>query len=135
MEGTIAHSLSSYRAEVLAIAIAVASSASAYICSDNQAAVRIATRLLRLPVSDREAALPAEHRDLWLFFLQCATPSEPGAHRVRWIPARRDWTSLAGRGRVLAFFNRQVDLEAKAALAERTADHRYWSKNGFISIR
>lgn len=121
------HCQSSFRAEVLALAMAVASYASAYICSENQAAVRIANRLL------------SEHRDIWLFFLQCAHHSEPGAHRIRWIPAHRDWTALDGRERVLAFFNHQVDLVAKEALSQRVADPQYTSLNlsmtGFTSSR
>lgn len=105
--------------------MAVASYAEAFVCSDNQAAVNMAVKLLKMPPERREAALPADHQDIWLFFLRCARHATARTHRLKWIPAHRDWTRLTGRDRVLAFFNSQVDLVAKDALAQRTRDPRY----------
>eukprot|EP00438_Fugacium_kawagutii_P009694 Skav208650 [mRNA] locus=scaffold1081:311044:316126:- [translate_table: standard] len=102
-----------FRAEVLALAIAVASYGEAYICSDNQAAVRIASRLLAYP-SDRR---PAHLRS---FFLQCAQHATHRTHRVKWIPSHRDWRALSGRDRVFAF-SEVADRAAKAALASLMA--------------
>eukprot|EP00438_Fugacium_kawagutii_P032805 Skav211942 [mRNA] locus=scaffold1086:706843:716597:- [translate_table: standard] len=114
-----------FRAEVLALAMAVASYGEAFICSDNQAAVRLASRLLTYPADQRNAHLPADHTDLWSFFLQCAQHATHRSHRIKWIPAHRDWRALSGRDRVLAFFNDVADRAAKAALAVLVADPMY----------
>eukprot|EP00438_Fugacium_kawagutii_P016983 Skav202419 [mRNA] locus=scaffold1370:259470:272350:+ [translate_table: standard] len=114
-----------FRAEVLALAIAVASYGKAFVCSDNQAAVRIAARLLSYPVDQRADHLPADHTDLWSFFLQCAQHATQRSHRIKWIPAHRDWRALSGRDRVLAFFNDVADRAAKSALAALMADPGY----------
>eukprot|EP00438_Fugacium_kawagutii_P000892 Skav223552 [mRNA] locus=scaffold1657:503747:506101:- [translate_table: standard] len=103
-----------FRAEVLALAIAVASYGEAFVCSDNQAAVRIASRLLSYPADQRNDHLPVDHTDLWSFFLQCAQHATHRSHRIKWIPAHRDWRALSGRDRVLAFFNDIADQAAKS---------------------
>eukprot|EP00435_Cladocopium_sp_Y103_P065513 s840_g27.t1 len=60
---------SSYRAEVLAICVAVGSFGKVTVFCDNSAVVRIAERLLRLHLRQRkQKQLPHEHRDLEEFF-------------------------------------------------------------------
>eukprot|EP00438_Fugacium_kawagutii_P029490 Skav223538 [mRNA] locus=scaffold4327:13740:22354:- [translate_table: standard] len=93
--------------------------------SFGQAAVRIAQRLLAFPPDQRMASLPADHVDMWSFFVQCAQHATARSHRVKWIPAHRDWRRLSGRDRVLAFFNDVADRAAKAALAALTAAPQY----------
>eukprot|EP00438_Fugacium_kawagutii_P012734 Skav203739 [mRNA] locus=scaffold68:313387:315716:- [translate_table: standard] len=114
-----------FRAEVLAIAIALASYGEAFISSDNQAAVRIAQRLLSLHPDQRMASLPADHLDTWSFFVQCAHHATAWTHRVKWIPSHRDWRRLSGRDGVLAFFNDVADRAAKASLASLTSGAQY----------
>ena len=59
---------SSYRAEVLAICVAVGSFTRVTVFCDNSAVVHIAERLLRLPQHQQRQWLPQEHRDLWEYF-------------------------------------------------------------------
>eukprot|EP00438_Fugacium_kawagutii_P002129 Skav218479 [mRNA] locus=scaffold538:1157248:1162614:- [translate_table: standard] len=110
---------SSFRAEVYALGVAVRLVCRAFICCDCEAAVKVARRLLALPPASRESALPSDHRDLWLYFIQGAAHLYPGAVHVRWVKAHRSWQSLTGRDRVLAWFNDVADREAKSALALR----------------
>eukprot|EP00438_Fugacium_kawagutii_P009807 Skav220333 [mRNA] locus=scaffold6168:16667:21399:+ [translate_table: standard] len=110
---------SSYRAEVYALGVAVRLVCRAFLCCDCEAAVKVARRLLALPSASREAALPSDHRDLWLYFIHGAAHIHPGAVHVRWVRAHRSWKMLTGRERVLAWFNEVADREAKSALALR----------------
>eukprot|EP00438_Fugacium_kawagutii_P036117 Skav236836 [mRNA] locus=scaffold1027:59400:64313:+ [translate_table: standard] len=110
---------SSYRAEVYALGVAVRLVCRAFLCCDCEAAVKVARRLLALPPDSREAALPSDHRDLWLYFIHGAAHIHPGAVHVRWVRAHRSWKMLTGRDRVLAWFNEVADREAQSALALR----------------
>lgn len=113
---TLAQSI--FRAEVLALGVAVGSVQRATIFCDNLQAVRIAQRLLSLPPAHRAGAIPSDHRDVWFFFVMQATPLLVGCVDVKWTPSHRDWRSLSGPERHLAFFNAKVDLVAKSEVRQ-----------------
>eukprot|EP00435_Cladocopium_sp_Y103_P020844 s1782_g5.t1 len=107
---------SSYRAEVLAICVAVGSFRRVTIFCDNSAVVRIAERLLKLPVDVRRRQLPQDHRDLWEFFCEVSEHQMWGQCVIRWVKAHQDPTGLSGHRRILALFNSYADREAKAGV-------------------
>ena len=76
---------SSYRAELLAIAVAVGSFSKVTFFCDNAAVVRIAESLLRLPLQQRLVHLPVDHRDLWEYFVQVSQHQSWGQCVVRWV--------------------------------------------------
>lgn len=127
----------SYRGELIAAAVAIGSIQNGSICSDNQAVVRIGNRLLAPPVDKREAALPADHRDLWLMFLRSSEDFSPGAVKLRWVKAHQDPSKLSGRDRILAIFNAFADKEAKSVVVEcaQTALYRsFFDDVAFIKM-
>jgi ribonuclease HI len=107
---------SSYRAEVLAICVAVGSFGKVTIFCDNSAVVRIAEQLLRLPAWQRGHRLPHEHRDLWEYFCQVSTHQSWGQVVIRWVKAHQNPAELEGHQRILALFNSYADREAKTCV-------------------
>ena len=107
--------VTSYRAELLAIAVAVGSFAKVIVFCDNAAVVRIVESLLRLPSQQRLVNLPEDHRDLWTYFVQVSQHQSWG-HVVRWVNAHQDLASLEGHQRTLALFNSYADREARTAV-------------------
>ena len=81
---------SSYRAEVLAICVAVGSFKGVTVFCDNSAVVRIAARLLRLPQHQRKQRLPQEHRDLWEYFCEVCSHQSWGQCVVRCVKAHQN---------------------------------------------
>ena len=116
---------SSYRAEVLALAVALSSFTCVTVFCDNLAVVKVATGLLKLPEEHRVSSLPPEHRDLWVFFCGVVAGRTWGACIVRWVKAHQDPQYLVGEARILALFNARVDAEAKKVVVER-ARHRMY---------
>ena len=107
---------SSYRAEVLAICVAVGSFGKVTIFYDNSAVVCIAEQLLRLPAWQRGHRLPHEHRDLWEYFCQVSTHQSWGQVVIRWVKAHQHPAELEGHQRILALFNSYADREAKTCV-------------------
>ena len=116
---------SSYRAEILALAVVFSSFTCVKVFCDNLAVVRVATGLLKLPEEHRMSSLPADHKDLWVFFCGAVAGRSWGACIVRWVKAHQDPQRLVGEARILAIFNARVDAEAKKVVVER-AQHRLY---------
>ena len=118
---------SSFRAELLAITVALASFQCATVFCDNLQVVEGVSRLLKLPFEQRQLCLGLEHRDLWLFFCRCTAERSWGSSVVRWVKkAHRNPASLHGDERILAVFNGHADVEAKRAVVSlaRQAGYR-----------
>eukprot|EP00438_Fugacium_kawagutii_P001772 Skav227149 [mRNA] locus=scaffold133:634232:636690:+ [translate_table: standard] len=115
----------SYRAELIALAVAVGSIWTGSTCLDNKSVVQIARRLLRHSPEAREAFLPADHWDLWYFFLRQAEDLEAGKVTVRWIKAHQDLRTLQGRDKILATFNAHADRLAKEVVATAARSRGY----------
>ena len=108
---------SSFRAEVLALAVGVGSFGKVTIFCDNLTVVRIAEALLRLPQDRRRAHLPTDHSDLWGYFLDLSMHQCWGQCVVRWVKAHQNPATLQGSQRILALFNSYADREAKACVS------------------
>ena len=132
---------SSYRAEVLAICVAVGSFGKVTIFCDNAAVVRIAEKLLRLPAGQRGRSLPQEHRDLWFFFCQVSAHQSWGQVVVRWVKAHQNPAELQGNQRILALFNSYADREAKACVGAFARDPSFRAlfqqvdRSGVLAVR
>ena len=110
---------SSFRAELLAITVALASFASVTVFCDNSEVVKVAARLLKLPFEQRQSCLPTEHRDLWQFFCSRTAERSWGPSIARWVKAHQCPASLQGEERILAVFNGYADVEAKKVVVAR----------------
>ena len=116
---------SSYRAEILALAVALSSFKRVTVFCDNLAVVRVATNLLKLPEEHRLSSLPAEHQDLWTLQSKTVESRTWGTCIVRWVKAHQDPQRLVGETRVLATFNGRVDAEAKKVVVARAQHGLY----------
>ena len=116
---------SSYRAELLAITVALASFQVATVFCDNQQVVRGVTRLLKLPAERRLGQAPLEHRDLWSLFCRLTSERSWGPSVVRWVKAHRNPAGLVGEERILAIFNGHADAEAKKVVVARARSAAY----------
>ena len=116
---------SSYRAELLAITVALASFQVATVFCDNQQVVRGVTRLLKLPAERRLGQAPLEHRDLRSLFCRLTSERSWGPSVVRWVKAHRNPAGLVGEERILAIFNGHADAEAKKVVVARARSAAY----------
>eukprot|EP00435_Cladocopium_sp_Y103_P008435 s1164_g2.t1 len=116
---------SSYRGELLAITVALASFSCVTVFCDNQEVVKVAARLLKLPFGQRESCLPSEHRDLWSFFCVRTAARLWGPSVVRWVKAHQNPALLQGEARILATFNGYADAEAKKVVIARARHETY----------
>ena len=71
------------------------------------------------------SSLPADHKDLWVFFCGAVAGRSWGACIVRWVKVHQDPQHLVGEARILVIFNARVDAEAKKVVVER-AQHRLY---------
>ena len=110
---------SSYRAELLAVTVALASFSCVTVFCDNFQVVTYAAKLLKMPARFRCDHLPEEHKDLWRYFCSCTQLRAWGDCIVRWVKAHQDVASLDGQDRILAIFNGYADAEAKKVVVER----------------
>ena len=111
---------SSFRAELLAITVALASFSCVTVFCDNFQVVAYAEKLLRLPVGDRCDHIPVEHQDLWRYFCRRTKEREWGNCVVRWVKAQQDVATLTGNARILATFNSYADAEARKVVVRTT---------------
>eukprot|EP00435_Cladocopium_sp_Y103_P053188 s103_g17.t1 len=116
---------SSYRAEVLAITVALSTFSCVTVFCDNWEVVRVATRLLRMPPGQRESCLPSEHQDLWRFFCLRTAERSWGSSVVRWVKAHQNPVQLHGEARILATINGYADAEAKKVVVSRARHETY----------
>ena len=109
---------SSYRAELLALLVAVATFRKVTVFCDNLTVVRIATGLLKMDPVRRRRHLPLEHRDLWEAFCDHCQSRVWGECILRWVKAHRDPRRLVGHNRLLAIFNGHADKEARKVVTD-----------------
>ena len=105
-----------FRAELLAVACAVSLAYKPVVFTDSKSVWRVANRILGQLRCGTSPVLPADHKDLWAFFLSAARGAHIESIQVHWIKGHVQYRSVTGIQRVHAWFNHWADLAAKQAL-------------------